>query len=93
MNILLDGVYIFGIFFGRIGIIHTQIAPSAVFFRCSKVDNKRFTVSDMQIPIRFRRETRVNFICTQLSFSDVLVNRLIDKIVFYLSHISNSFLS
>ncbi len=36
LNVFLNRVYVFGLFFGGVGIVKTQVAKAAVFFGGSK---------------------------------------------------------
>ena len=60
MNILLDSFNIFGVFLCGIGIIHAEVADTAKTFCHAKVNAKCLAVADVQITIRFRRETGMN---------------------------------
>ncbi len=57
-DILLYRINIFCILFHRIGVIETQIGLSAIFLRQAEIKAYTFRVSDMQIAVRLRRETR-----------------------------------
>ena len=57
LNILLNRLDIFHIFFLRVGVVKAQVANAAVFFRGAEIDANRFCVADMQIAVGFRRET------------------------------------
>jgi len=59
-NILFDGLDVFDILFGRIGVVKAQIALAAEFKCQAKVQAHGFGVSDVQIAIRLRRPARVN---------------------------------
>ena len=81
VNIILNGFYIFGIFLGRIGIIHTQIGNAAEFLGNAKVDAKGLAVSDMKISVWFRREAGMDlhsFVLT--AGADVLFYECFNKV-------------
>ena len=52
----LDGVDIFLLFLGRIGVVETQIAMAAEFLGDAEIQRDRLGVADMQITVRLRRE-------------------------------------
>src|SRR5436190_21938158 len=53
-HIVFDGVDIFLLFLGRIGVVETQIALTAEFLRHPEIEADRFRVPDMQISVRLR---------------------------------------
>ena len=55
-----NGVNIFNIFLGGIGIIKTKITTSAVLFGSTEVNADCLCVTDMQIAVRFGRKTGLN---------------------------------
>ena len=81
MDILLNGVHILGVLLGGIGIVHAQIAQTAVLLGRTEVDAQRFAVADVQIAVRLRRETGVNGHSLELTtLCDVLVDKIVDKV-------------
>ena len=58
LNILFNGIHIFGILFGRIGIVKTKICLAAIFLRQTEVYADAFRMPEMQITVRLRRKTR-----------------------------------
>ena len=52
----LDGVDIFLLFLGGIGVVEAQIALAAEFLRDPEIEADRFGVADMQIAVRLRRK-------------------------------------
>ena len=48
----------FADFFRRVGVVETQIASAVIFFLNAEIYADGFCVADMQIPVRFGRETR-----------------------------------
>ena len=59
-DIALDGLYVFGVFFGRVGVVETQVTNTVVFLGNTEVQADRLDVTDMQVTVRLRRETRLN---------------------------------
>ena len=56
-HVALDGVDIFLLFLGRVGVVEAQIAMAAEFLRDAEIQADRFGVADMQIAVRLRRKT------------------------------------
>ena len=59
-DIALDGLYVFGVFFGRVGVVETQVTNAVVFLSNTEVQADCLDVTDMQVAVRLRRETRLN---------------------------------
>src|ERR1700693_5009858 len=55
-----DGVDVFLIFLGRIGIVEAQMATAVVIARQSEIDADCLGVADMQITVGFGRKTGDN---------------------------------
>ena len=55
-HVALDGVDIFLLFLGRIGVVETQIAAAAEFLRDAEIQADRLGVADMQIAVRLGRK-------------------------------------
>ena len=55
-HVALDGVDIFLLFLGRIGVVEAQIAVAAEFLGDAEIEADRLGVADMQIAVRLRRE-------------------------------------
>ncbi len=56
LDVFFDGVDIFGIFFGGVGIVVAEIGLAAIFLCESEVYAEAFGVPQMQIAVRLRRE-------------------------------------
>ena len=56
-NTFLDGFNIFKFFLGWIGIVKTEVATTAKMLCQPKVKTDGFGMTDMEIPVRFRRKT------------------------------------
>ncbi len=54
----LDGVDIFLLFLGRIGVVEAQIALPAELLRDAEIQTDRFGVADMEVAVRLRRKAR-----------------------------------
>ena len=58
LDVFFNGIDVFDLFFGRVGVIKAQITrPPRVFFRNAKFKSHGFVMADMQITVRFRWET------------------------------------
>ncbi len=57
MNAVFDGIDKFLVFFGRVGIVKTQMASSLIVFRQTEIQADGFGMPDMQVTIGFWRET------------------------------------
>ena len=55
-HVALDGVDIFLLFLGRVGVVETQMAAAAEFLRDAEIQADRLGVADMQIAVRLRRK-------------------------------------
>jgi hypothetical protein len=54
-HVALDGVDIFLLFLGGIGVVEAQMAAPAEFLRHAEIQADRLGVADMQIAVRLRR--------------------------------------
>ena len=55
-HIGLDGIDVFLLFLGRIGVVEAQIAAASKLLRDAEIERDRLGVADMQIAVRLRRE-------------------------------------
>ena len=55
-HIGLDGVDIFLLFLGRIGVVEAQVAVAGKLLRDAEIERDRLGVADMQVAVRLRRE-------------------------------------
>ncbi len=78
-NIALDGLYVFGILLGRVRVVKTEVTNTVVFLGNTEVHTYRLDVSDMQVSVRLRRETRLNT-STVHSLCKVFLYYLLNKI-------------
>ena len=78
MYIVLDGLGIFLVFLFRVGVVKTQIALALIIQRKTKVQTYRFGMADMQVPVRFGRETRDD--AAVLATGQIGINDRADKI-------------
>ena len=78
-NIALDGLYVFGILLGRVRVVKTEVTNTIVFLGNTEVHTYRLDVSDMQVSVRLRRETRLNT-STVHSLCKVFLYYLLNKI-------------
>ncbi len=59
-HITLDGVDIFLLFLGRIGVVEAQIAAPAEFLGHAEIEADRLGVTYMQVAVRLGRKARNN---------------------------------
>ena len=57
-HVALDGVDIFLVFLGRVGVVEAQIAVAAELVGNAEIEANRLGVADMQIAVRLRRKAR-----------------------------------
>ena len=81
MDVFLDGVDIFHIFFDRIGVIVTQVSQPAVFLRDAKVNANGFGVADMKVTVGFWRKAGVHP-AAKPAGAIVFVDYFLDKVGF-----------
>ena len=55
-HVALDGVDVFLLFLGRIGVVEAQVAAAAEFLRDAEIEADRLGVADVQIAVRLRRK-------------------------------------
>ena len=79
-HICFDCVNIFDILLHGIGIIISQITLAAVLFCRRKIQANRLRVPDMEIPVRFRRKTRIDLSSILPAFV-VPVDNIVNKII------------
>ena len=85
-DIALDRFDIFRIFLGRIGIIKTEIRQSAIFLGNAEIQANRLGVAEVEIAIRFRRETGMDplAICILfVVFIDNIFNKILGRFVIH----------
>src|SRR5665213_2568591 len=55
-HVALDGVDIFLLFLGRVGVVKTQITVTAAFLGDTEIQAERFCMDDMKVAVRLRRK-------------------------------------
>jgi hypothetical protein len=81
MNILSNGVNKLLVFLGGVGVVHTKVAKSPVFFRRSEIYTNSLGMPDMKIAVGLGRETGVNPPpLTAAAGDDFLINNIMYKI-------------
>ena len=78
MDVVLDGVNVFHILLGGVGIIKAQVAFPAEFFGHGEIDEQRFCVANVQVPVRFGREARLDM--RQPLLFDILLDEFLNEI-------------
>ena len=84
-DVFLDGIYIFRILFGGIGIVVTKVGFAAIFLCETEVEANALGMPQVQVSVGFRRETghdRIHFSLGQIPFDN-----LFQKVQFSLFHI------
>ena len=81
-DVVHDCIYVLRIFLARICIVEAQVAVTAVLFRRSKIDADRLCMSDVQIAVRLRGETRTDgFSVVSAAFLDVVFYDFMYKVI------------
>ena len=87
LHVIFDGLNVFDVFFYWVGVIETQVALPLVILCDTKVQADRFGVTNVQVAIRLRRETRVD--CGVLTTGQIFIDDLTNKVTragFCLTH-------
>ena len=82
MDIILDGLDKFFLFLGRVRVVKAQIAHAAETLRRQKIDGQRLHVADVQVAVRFGRETRLHAAAV-LALGDIGLDGLPNKVGFF----------
>ena len=75
MDIFLDGIYIFGVFLGGVGVVVAEIGFAAVLLRQAEVQANTFGVAQVKVSVGLRREAGHNAVYLalgQIFFNDLL---------------------
>lgn len=92
LDVLLNGVYIFGILLGGVGVIKAQVAYASMLFGHTKIKADSLGMSDMEITVGFGREAGL-YTTTVLTLCKVFLNHLLNEIqTLFLAAFSNSIL-
>jgi hypothetical protein len=78
MDVGHDGIDKLGFLLFRIGVIHPHVANAAELARDPKIQGDRFDVADVEIAVRLRRETSLNF--SPLSALQIFCHDFADEI-------------
>ena len=57
VHVGLDGIDIFLLFLGRVGVVEAQVAVAGKFLRDAEIKGNRLGMADVQIAVRLRRES------------------------------------
>ncbi len=60
VHVLDDGIHVFDVFLGRVGVVHAQIANAAELARDAEIQADAFGVADVEVAVRLRRKARVD---------------------------------
>ena len=90
MDVALDRIDVFDVLLDGVRVVEAQVALAAVFLRQSEVDADALGVSDMQVAVRFGRETGLyaRFALGDRLFDDLFeeVQRLLPCFVCFACH-------
>ena len=87
MHVGHDRIDVFGLFLGRVGVVHPHVADAAELVRDAEVEADRLGVADVEIAVRLGRETGVDArvlsaphifchdIADEIGWSGILVGR------------------
>ena len=90
VDVLFDGVDVFGVLLGGVRVVHAQVADAAEMLGSAEVYGQRLAVADVQISVRFGRETGVNLhTVAAMPLGEILLNKGLDEISCCLFHISS----
>ena len=78
LDVLGDGVRVFGVFLAGVRVVHPQVADAVIFLRCVEVDVDRLRVADVQVAVRLRREPGLDVVVR--AGLEVRVNEVVDKV-------------
>ena len=77
--VALDGIYVLRVLLGRVGVIKTEVTYAVVLLGDAEVHTYSLDVTDMQVAVRFGRETRLNTTVVH-SLCEVFFYNLLNKI-------------
>ena len=78
-DVVLDGVDVLDVLLGGVGVVKAQIALSAELLRDGKVNVQGLDVADVQIAVRFGRESGLH-LPDHLSVGNVLRDKFLDEV-------------
>ena len=84
LDVLLDGVHVLGVFLGGVGVVVAEVGFAAVLLRQAKVEADTLGMTQMQVSVRFRRETGHDAV--HFAFCEVFLYDFFQKIEFTLFH-------
>ena len=81
VNVLLNGVYVLGVFLGGVGVIHSQVANAAKLLGSAEVNDEGFAVADVEVAVGLRREAGVDRTAGEpTALCHVLFNQGVDEV-------------
>ena len=88
MDVLLDGLDVFGVLLGGVGVVHAEVADAAEALSRAEVYYQRLAVAYVQITVRLGREARVHLLTLEpAAGGDVLGDELLYKIAGSFVHV------
>ena len=82
VDVLLDGLHVLHVLLGGVGVVHAEIAQSAVLLGGAEVDGQGLAVADVEIAVGLGGEPGVDSHALVLpALSDVLVDEVVDKVL------------
>jgi len=79
LDIFLDGFHIFHVFFGRVGVVETQVTYSTIACGYPKIQANGLGMTDVEITVGLRRETGLDF-SSVFTFLQVVLYCLFDEV-------------
>ena len=79
-DVFLDRVHVLDVFLGRVGVVESQVAIAAESFRQAEIQTDGLGMSDVQITVRFWRESSMDFAFETARFL-VTDDQLLDEII------------
>ena len=82
VNVLLDGLHVLHVLLGGVGVVHAQVAQSAVLLGGAEVHEDRLGMADVQVAVGLRGEPGVDGHALELTtLGDVLVDEIMDEVL------------
>ena len=78
LDVFLDGLHIFHVFLGRIGVVKAEVALPLILFFHAKVDAQCLGVADVQIAVGLRGESGDDF--RHFTAGKLVVDDFFDKV-------------
>ena len=83
LDVLLDGFHVFHIFFGRVGVVKTQVTYATIACSYPEIQTDGFGMTDVQVAVRLGRKAGLYF-PSVFTFSQVVLNCLFNEVQTFL---------